>query len=524
VQNVETVRPANRRPALTLATADLDRSLVGGIAWTSGVTWLSQILSWGSTLIVLRHLAPTDYGLIGMALLYLGFVQMASELGVGAAVVRFRDLTTDQIRQLNGLSIIAGALGLLTSIAVAVPLGHFFRETRLPLVLVVMSSAFVISAFRVVPQALLQKRLQFRRLALIDGTQSIVGACSTLTLAVLGFRYWSLALGFVISATVYTILVVAQHPEGFRFPRLASIRQPLTFSGHMVLSRFAWYGYSNADFAVIGKVLGGAALGAYTLGWTLSGMTVEKITAVVGRVTPAFFCKVQKDLPALRRYLLLITEGLALVTFPACIGLSLVANDFVRLALGERWTAAILPVQLLAIVATVRSVQPLIAQVLFAIGQSKLAMRNSVLTALVLPACFFLASRWGISGVAAAWLIIGPLMFSPLLLRTLKLIELPARRYFASLWAATSGCLVMVLAVISVDRAFLGGAPPYAALSVKIVVGALAYAGTLLTFHRSRIVTLRGVVRVVREQRPDGVSTSPEAAMDRPLGEPVGAV
>lgn len=524
MQNVETVRPANRRPALTLATADLDRSLVGGIAWTSGVTWLSQMLSWGSTLVVLRHLAPTDYGLIGMALLYLGLVQMASELGVGAAVVRFRDLTTDQIRQLNGLSIIAGALGLLTSIAVAVPLSHFFREARLPVVLVVMSSAFVISAFRVVPQALMQRLLQFRRLAVIDGIQSIVGACSTLIMALLGFRYWALALGFVISTTVYTILVVAQNPEGFRFPRLASIRQPLTFSGHMLLSRFAWYGYSNADFAVIGKVLGGAALGAYTLGWTLSGMTVEKITAVVGRVTPAFFCTVQKDLAALRRYLLLITEALALVTFPACVGLSLVANDFVRLALGEHWTAAILPVQLLAIVATVRSVQPLIPQVLFAIGQSRLAMRNSVLTALVLPICFFLASHWGIAGVAGAWLIVGPLMFSPLLLRTLGLIELPAKQYFASLWPATSGCLVMAFAVISVDRAFLGEIPPYASLIIKIVIGALAYAVTLLTFHRSRIAILRGMVRMLREQRPAAVSASPETATSHPLGEPVGAV
>jgi len=523
VQNVETVRQANRKPALTLATPDLDRSLLGGIAWTSGVTWLSQILSWGSTLIVVHYLAPTDYGLIGMALLYLGLVQMASELGVGAAVVRFRDLTTDQIGQFNGLSIIAGALGLLASFAVAIPLGLFFREPRLPVVLVVMSTAFVISAFRVVPQALLQRRLQFRKLALIEGTQSIIGACSTLTLAILGFGYWSLALGFVASATVYTILVVIQSPARFQRPRLASMRQPLTFSSHVLLSRFAWYGYSNADFAVIGKVLGGAALGAYTLGWTLSGMTVEKITAVIGRVTPAFFCTVQNDLVALRRYLVLITEALALVTFPACIGLSLVANDFVRLALGERWIAAILPVQLLAVVATVRSVQPLIPQVLFAIGESRLAMRNSILTALVLPVCFFVASRWGISGVAGAWLIIGPLMFSPLLMRTLRLIELPAKQYFMALWPAASGCLVMAGTVISVNRSFLGGSPAYVSLIVKIVVGALAYAATLLVFHRGRIATIRGMLRVVRERQPVADSGS-ETVPGHPTVELLGAI
>ena len=523
VQKLQTVRPANWKPDPKLATADLDRSLAGGIAWTSGVTWLSQILSWGSTLVVVHYLTPTDYGLVGMALVYLGLVQMASELGVGGAVVRFRDLTSDQIRQFNGLSIIAGSIGLLASLAVAIPLGHFFREPRLPVVLALMSSVFLIGAFRVVPQALIQRRLQFRRLAVIEGTQSIVGACSTLTLAVLGFGYWALAFGFVISATIYAILVVAQNPEGFRRPRVASIRQPLTFSGHMLASRFAWYGYSNADFAVVGRLLGGAALGAYTLGWTLSGMTVEKIAAVIGRVTPAFFCTIQNDLPALRRYLLLITEGLALVTFPACIGLTLVAGDFVRSALGDRWIAAILPVQLLALLATVRSVQPLIPQVLFAIGQSRLNMRNAMLTVLVLPICFVLASHWGISGVAVAWLIVGPLMFSPLLLRTLRLIELPPRQYFVALWPASSGCLVMACVVMSVDRVFLGGVPPYASLIIKIVIGALAYSAALFAFHRARIATLREMLRVVRERRPVTVSAVPGMVMSRPLAEPVGA-
>jgi len=522
VPNVQTVSPANHKPARVSRTADLDRSLAGGIAWTSAVTWLSQLLSWGSTLIVVHYLAPTDYGIVGMALLYLGLVQMVSELGAGGAVVRFRDLTADQVRQFNGLSITAGGVCLLISLALAIPLGHFFREPRLPVVLALMSSTFVISAFRIVPQALLQRQLQFRKLAVIDGVQSIVGACSTLTLAALGFGYWALAFGFVISATIYASLVVIQNPTAFRRPRLASIRQPLTFSSHMLLSRFAWYAYSNADFAVIGRVLGDAALGAYTLGWTLSGMTVEKITAVIGRVTPAFFSKVQNDQSALRRYLLLLTEGLALVTFPACIGLALIANEFVRVALGERWIAAILPMQLLAVLATMRSVQPLIAQVLFAIGQSKLPMRNSILTAMVLPICFFFASRWGITGVATAWLIIGPLMFSPLLLRTLRLIELPAKEYFKSLWPAISGCIVMACAVLSVDRVFLGTVPAYVSLIIEIVVGALAYAGTLLTFHRARISALRGMLRALRAGGSDAISPSSEAGIAVPPTEVVG--
>lgn len=518
VQLVETVPPARMEPPKTVARVDLDRSLLHGIAWTSGVTWLSQILSWGSTLVVVHYLAPSDYGLIGMALLYMGLLQMASELGVGAAVLRFQNLTIDQIRQFNGLAVIAGALGVLISLAAAVPLGLFFREPRLPPVVAVMSLTFLISAFKVVPQALLNRRLQFRRVALTEGAQSIAGALATLTMAILGFRYWALALGSVITATVYSILIVVQSPVGFSRPRLSEIRTPLFFSGHMLMSRFAWYAYSNSDFAVISKTLGEAALGAYTLGWTLSGMAVEKITVLIGRVTPAIFSTVQDNLAELRRYLLMVTGGLALLTFPVCVGMALVASEVVHLALGEKWTIAIVPLQFLAVLATMRSVQPLIPQVLFAIGESRLNMNNALLTAVVLPFGFYLASRWGIAGVAAAWFALGPLMFSPLLVRTLRRLELPAGQYFWTLWPAISGCLIMAAAVMAINGAFFRDAPLYLSLVVKIVVGVFSYTAALFVFHRSRIRALREVLRLLRqraETRAPLTEESPSPAPQR---------
>lgn len=523
MQNVEITYVADLHPAREVNRADLDRSLVRGIAWTSVVTWLSQIVSWGSTLLVVHYLAPTDYGLVGMAMLYLGLVQMGSDLGLGAAVVKFRELTIDQIRQFNGLSVISGACGVLVSLAVAIPIGHFFREPRLPLVIAVMSAAFFVSGFRVVPQALLQKRLEFRRLALIEGTQAIVGAASTMSMALLGFGYWTLAFGMVISATVYSVLVVLQNPTGFSRPRLASIRLPFSFSSQMLIARFAWYGYSNSDFAVIGKVLGTTALGGYTLGWTLSGMAVEKITALIGRVTPAFFSAVQNDLPELRRYLLLVTEGLSVLTFPICIGMALTADEIVRVVLGDQWTIAILPLQLLAILATVRSIQPLIPQVLAAIGEARANMRNALLTLFLLPAAFFVATRWGISGVAGAWLILGPLTLSALVVRAFRLIEMPAGTYFGSLWPATSSCLVMACAVISVDRAFLGSVPPSVSLIAKILIGAVSYATALFVFHRKRFLILRELLPLLRGGQSPQTTPSAEATTVPALGKSVGA-
>src|SRR5262249_19107521 len=118
-------------PPPTPPRESLDRSLVRGIAWTGAVKWFSQILSWVSTIIVVRLLVPADYGLIGMATTYLSLVALINELGLGAAIITQRDLSEDQIRQINSVCVLLGLTGFLVSAAAAMPLSVFFRAPDL---------------------------------------------------------------------------------------------------------------------------------------------------------------------------------------------------------------------------------------------------------------------------------------------------------------------------------------------------------------------------------------------------------
>src|SRR5437762_2750168 len=166
--------------------------------------------------------------------------------------------------------------------------------------------------------------------------------------------------------------------------------------------------------------------------------------------------------------------------------------------MGDKWIPAIVPMQLLAIAATFRSIQPLIPQVLVALRESRRNMDNTLLTVLVLPLGFYGASRWGINGVAIAWLILYPLLAAPLFGRTFRMIDLPVRSYLASLWPATSSCLVMAALVTLLDRTLLPAEPSYVSLFFKVFVGAAVYAGSLLLFHRPRILALRALMRLLR--------------------------
>ena len=441
---------------------------------------------------------PSDYGLFGMATVYLGLMALISEFGLGQAVITLREMSSKHIAQLNTLSVVSGALLFGVSRAVARPLGIFFHTSKLAPLVVVMSLIFLITGAQVVPDALLQRDLRFKLLASFDTLRALTQALTTIGLAWLGFGYWSLALGNLGGVVLYVGLSVAARPHAFAWPQLKEIKHALRFSGDVLGSRVAWYTYSNSDFLVAGRMLGQAPLGAYTIAWTIASTPVEKITNMITRVTPAFFSAVQQDKAELRRYLLRISEGLALLTFPASFGMALVADQFVLFVLGEKWVAATAPLRLLAFYAAFRSVTTLFPSILNARRHSRFVMWNMVAAALAFPAAFYLSSRWGTTGIAATWIVLYPIITAPLMWRTFRGINLPLGSYVRSFAPAIRGCIVMTVMVMGV-RLFVPAVWPLAArFTISVLTGGAAYLIMLGVSERQR---MRGFVALVRGAR-----------------------
>jgi len=479
---------------------NLDRVLVRGIAWTAAVKWLTQIVTWGITLIVARLLAPSDYGLIGMAAICLNFVTLFSEFGLGTAIITLQELSDEQVSQLNSVSLLLGILGFGTAAAGAYPLAIFFKAPKVTLVIIVMSIGFIVSAVRTVPYSLLQKDMHFKLLAVIEGFQSIIQAVSTLVLAFLGFGYWALVLGNLSVSISSTALTLVWRRQRFARPRFSMIREALIYSWHIIVGRLSWYVYNDSDFIVAGRVLGEAPLGAYTLAWTLAHAPLEKLTTLVNRVTPSVFASIQSDFPALRRYLRNITGGLALLIFPATFGMALVAADFVQFALGPKWNGVVLPLELLALHALIRSNVILLTPLLNVIGEARFSMWNNVLTLIILPVSFYIGSRWGTGGIAGVWVVVYPFLASPLFWRVFQRIQMSPKEYFVALWPAVSGCVLMAVAVGVVKRMLSSAWPFYLRLTSEILVGALIYTLALTSMHRDRLRTFFALVKSFRSQ------------------------
>ncbi|HET9276319.1 MAG TPA: lipopolysaccharide biosynthesis protein, partial [Gemmatimonadales bacterium] len=434
----------------------IDASLARSIAWTGLAKGLSQALSWASTLIVARLLTPADYGLVGMATLFFWAIQSLGEFGLGAAIIKDRTLSDEQIAQVNSVSVLFGLASTAVVVAAAGPLAVFFATPELHRVVLVTSLTFLVSGFRTVPSALLQRELRFKRLAANDTLQAVTQAATALVLAILGFGYWSLVVSALLGTLASTAGLVAARPFRFALPRDATIRGVTTMGREVVLARFGWYAMFNADFLVAGKLLGKAPLGNYSFAWTLASLPVEKVSLLVTRVSLPFFSAVQEKSASLRRYLLAMTEGLALVTFPAAIGIGLLAEDVVRIALGPEWTGAVAPLRILAFVAPLRSVATLLPQMTTVIGATRFGMWHAVGSAVVMAAGFLVGSRWGTGGIALAWVIAYPLALLPLLRLILATLECRVRDYAGALAPALVGSVLMTAVVLAVGAGLEG--------------------------------------------------------------------
>ena len=478
-------------------TGSLDRRMAHAVAWGAAGKWASQIVGWASTIIIARLLTPYDYGLVGMAGLYLQLALLISQSGIGESVITLRDLTDRQIAELNSVSLLLG-LGLVgLSCALALPLAHFFSAPPLFAIIIVASIGYPINALQIVPRALLQRELRFKLLAAIETGRVLCQIFITILLAWFKFRYWSLVLGTLVSITIASVLTFYWRPHAFRVPNFSQLGRELKFGRDVLLSRIASYIYDNADFGVAGRVLGGPALGNYTVAWTISAAPIEKIGSLFTTVSPAFFSAVQTEKAELSRYLLRLTELLSFVTIPASVGIALVADYLVPVLLGPQWTGVIAPLRLLGCFVAVRSVATILPNLLTAIGDARFVMWATVGAAIIMPIAFLLGSRWGTSGIAAAWVVAYPVIMIPLYYRALEKTGLKFKEYIFVIIPSLTASAIMA-GIVLLLRLLLKDRPhSLSELLFLSVCGVLSYAAALFVFHRSRVTSLIRTIAIV---------------------------
>lgn len=494
------VPPSDQAQASALPIAPLPKSasLASNLAWRAVANWSSQIVSWAALLVVVRLLSPADFGLVGMSVVLYNYLRLLGTFGIPSTILRHRDLSEEALAQLNTIATAFGVGAFLLACLLVWPLALFFRTPRVAEVALVTCSGLIPMGIRNVPEALMNKNMRLKSLSVFDALRDIMSAGVTILLAWLGFHFWALVLGNLLSDVARCGVILAVQRNRFAWPRLAVIRQPLLFGWHVLVWTFAWSTYSTLDNATAGRVLGQSALGLYGMAWNLANTPLEKIVTLVTTLIPAYLSRVQTDMTALRQYVRSLSEAIALTTFPATIGLALVARQGIPLIMGPKWTGMIVPLEVLSVYAAFRSLVALLPKVLTAVGNARFVMWVEVIGLFLMPLSFWIGSHWGIGGIAFGWVFAYPVIAFALYWKTLKTVEMSAGEYIRALRPALDGSAAMVVAVLWFQWLVRGTRSNWIHLIAEIGIGAVMYVGVVALLHRERIVYFLSIAKRFR--------------------------
>jgi PST family polysaccharide transporter len=499
--NAATPSDAAAPPHAGDGASELDRSFARSVAWSGAGRWLTQIISWPATIVIARMLSPEDYGLVVLVRVYTNFISMLSEAGLGGIVTITPEMDDNRAGQLHTLSRVLGVAAVVVSCTLAFPLARVYKRPGMEWVVFALSALFIIEAAGVVPNGLLRREFRYKTLAVADWARSVADLAVELTLASLGFGYWTLVFGYIAGSTAWQAVVQFNRRVRFRRVHLPDVRVTLRMMSHMLAQLVSSFTVGNSDVIIGGRLVSSAAMGAYTFGAQLAAVPNAKVTSLIANVTPSLFREVRGDLPLFRRYILLITLALTAVVLPAFVGIVIVAQDFTSVVLGAKWSAIVLPLRFLALNAAMQAMFTVLPQVLWATDNGRIVTRLGFVNLVVFPTLFFVFGRtWGITGLGAAWFVGTTLVSLPLARAALKIVQLPAHDYVKSLWPAVSSSLVMTLTVAIAQRlATEASWAPAARLALSVTVGALAYGGTIAVFHRAQVKRALAIVKTLRK-------------------------
>jgi O-antigen/teichoic acid export membrane protein len=453
-------------------------SLLSYVSFLTG-----KLLTLGSTLVLARVLDPSDFGLVGYALLMLSFLTVLKSVGMGRALIYRQDLGEDEAGEVFVISFLFATLFTGAAWLTAPLVADFFGEPRMTIVARVLSLSFILNALGEAHETQLKKRMQFGRAFTPAIVFSIVRGVVSVALALLGVGYWSLVWGQLSGDAAHTLTCWGL----FRWrPRVRLSRATgltiLRFGLSVTLLELISLVVINADEVIVGRQLGRAALGLYSIGYTLAQfVTISLASAVSVAVFPAF-AVVQSDATALRAGYLDVLRWSSLVLAPAGAGLFVTAPTLVHAFFTSSWWPMIAVVQALALYGAIFAIGWSAGDVWLALGRPDLQWKLDAGQVVVLvPALLAGAAIDGITGVAIAQVV----AIVPYSVARFWLIHETLGVHYSEIAArlrlplAAAVALVAACAVVATAGSSL---PAGATLALQVVVGGLVYCGALLRF------------------------------------------
>ncbi len=334
------------------STETLLRRTARGAGWVMAWRLGMRVLGLISTLVLVRLIAPADFGIIALATSFMQTIDGMLTLGTEEAVIReitpgrnFYD-TAFSLNLLRGLSV------TVVVAALAYPAAGFFADPRLGPVLLFVAALPLLDGCANIGAVDFRRDFAFHKEFAIMVLPKLGGIIAAMTAAVLLHSYVAMLFGIGVNRSLRVVMSYVMHPYRPRFS-LRSWRGLAGYSFWTWLLSLAILLRDRSDSLVLGRLSNLAVVGSYSVGLEIAALPTSELIEPLGRAAFSGFSAARQQALDAGETLLRLIGTAALLTLPAGVGLSLVAAPLVALAFGPGWEQAVPVLRIMSLSFTV---------------------------------------------------------------------------------------------------------------------------------------------------------------------------
>jgi len=495
----------HRRSILMLA--------VRGVAWTIGTGVGSRVLGLVGTLVITYFVARDALGEVSDASIIVLLANQLSTLGVGPYYVSRPTAGRDVAWHATVAHVSLGLLSIAALFALEHPLSAWMKAPALGRYLPGFALAGLLDRIAYMPERVLARRMEFRRIGLCRGAGEVSYTIASLGLAAAGWGAMAIIVGNVARSLARLVTMTAGVPlADWLSPcriQWKTLQAMLRFCVPVSIGSHAGFTARRIDNVIVSGLFGTEVLGGYNLAYNVADVPAVQIGEQIGDVLLPSYGQLS---PEDRKAALVRSTGLlALVTFPLAVGLGAVAQTVVDALLRPEWRDVGPMLAVLSVLSIVRPVGWTIGSYLLARDQPRLDAKLEVFKLVALVVLLLTLGRlgpaWACVAVGVAFgahslaSMIAVRLLDGIRVRTLAVQGAPA----------LAACVPMLAAVLGVQalESWAGLRAPGVRLIVEIATGAAAYPGAaLLLAHDQAMDLLTLARRLLGHQRPSSTEST----------------
>lgn len=389
-------------------------SLRSATLWAAVAQYSGFVIQFISSVIIARYfLDPAEVGVFSVAFAAAALVQGLQDFGISRYIVALEKVEASILKTAFAVSVVVAAGIVITLLLLAKPVAVFYDNQALFPIMLLIGISYVLTPFAIVPRALLQREMNFRKVAVIDVGANLANGVVSITAAWYGYSAMSLAFGVLGYQVARAVLTQIVRPlSGVFPPNLRGSREMFSYGSWSALLSFVSALSDRAPDLVVGKVISETALGLYS---RATGLAVQFRVLVGGPISTVIYPSLARARDRgenLAVHYLRLTAALCAVTWAAMAGLAVASEPLILILYGERWAGAA-PILVWIALAQIFYISiPMQVNIGYLLGGWRRVIALTLLDAVLSIAILIFASRYGLWWAAFSRIIHGALCWA----------------------------------------------------------------------------------------------------------------